>query len=363
MMIIYISKENKLNINFEVQTITGITNFKKFVFQEMKNINNFKHIVIDISGFKDSEQDIVESIVAIKSMYNIRIIIVAIGYSYGNSLFGKLFGEGIYNFVTAIDIKEQENELNACIVGDGKQYKDSIRYRLNEVVSNNDKVIIKKEYKKLKQFVTIAIAGTQNHIGITTQSIAITKFLIDLKLNACYIQANGKEDIQTLENSYDVDNKEGYVKYMGIDMYSKDKTVNAIDYGYDFYIYDFGNLKNILDIDSYITKDVKIIVSGSKTWEQENLIEIFNKLSLLKDIHFIFCSTPEKEQKNIIYNMGKFGVKTYFSNYIPDPFEPILNENIYHKIFKEYILERSSKMEILDKKRKGLFGLIKRGGN
>lgn len=166
-----------------------------------------------------------------------------------------------------------------------------------------------------------------------------------------------------MENTYDVETENECIKFNGIDMYAKDKTVNAIDYGYDFYIYDFGTFDSIVDIDNYITKDVKIIASGSKTWEQENLIEIFNKLSLLKDIHFIFCSTPEKEQKNIIYNMGKFGVKTYFSNYIPNPFEPILNENIYHKIFKEYILERSSKMEVFDKKRKGLFGLIKRGGN
>jgi hypothetical protein len=105
-MIIYISKENKISIKGELQIITGIISFKKFVFQEMKNLNNFTHIVVDISGFKDSEKDILDSIVAIKSMYNIRIIIVAIGYSYGNSLLGKLFGEGIYNFVTSIDIKE-----------------------------------------------------------------------------------------------------------------------------------------------------------------------------------------------------------------------------------------------------------------
>jgi sucrose-6-phosphate hydrolase SacC (GH32 family) len=328
----------------------------------MKNLNNFTHIVVDISEFKDSEKDILDSIVAIKSMYNIRIIIVAIGYSYGNSLLGKLFGEGIYNFVTAIDLKEQEKELNECVDGEGKQYKDSIRYRLNEIVQNTkDKVVIKKEYKKLKQFVTIAVVGNQSHIGTTTQAIAITKFLNELKLNACYIQANGREDIQTLENTYDVEIKNECIRFNGIDMYAKDKTVNAIDYGYDFYIYDFGTFNNIVDIDNYITKDVKIIVSGSKTWEQENLVEIFKRLSLLKDIHFIFCSTPEKEQKDIMHNMGKFGAKTYFSSYIPNPFEPTLNESIYHKIFKEYILEKSSKMEVISNRKKGIFNFLKRG--
>ncbi|MCX8075249.1 MAG: hypothetical protein N2749_06680 [Clostridia bacterium] len=351
-MIICISKENKYNFNSEVQHITGIINLKKFVFQEMKNLNNFTHIIIDIAEFKDSETDIVDSIVAIKSMYNIRIIVVAVGYSYGNSLLGRLFNEGIYNFVTATECKEQQEELEECISGQGKQYKDSVRFRINEVISNNkEKVIVKKEYKKLKQIVTIAIAGSQSHIGVTTQAIAITKFLNYLNLNACYIQSNGKEDIQTLENSYDVEIKNDCIRYAGIDMYSKDKTVNAIDYGYDFYIYDFGTFESILDIDNYITKDVKIVVSGSKTWEQENLVKIFEAISLLKDIHFIFISTPEKEQKDIVNNMGKFGAKTYFSNYIADPFEPTLNESIYHKIFKEYILEKSSRVEVVNKKK------------
>lgn len=358
-MIIYISKENKLNISHEVQAITGVTNLKKFVFQEMKNINNFEVIIIDITEFKDTEKDILDSVVAIKSMYNIRIIIVAVGYSYGNSLLGKLFNEGIYNFVTSTDYKEQQLELEECIDGEGKQYKDSVRFRLNEVITNNkEKVIIKKEYKKLKQIVTIAIVGSQEHIGVTIQAIAITKFLNDINLNACYIQANGSEDIQTLEDLYDINKKEDYIKYMNIDMYSKDKTVNAIEYGYDFYVYDYGDFNSIIDIDSFITKDIKIIVSGSKAWEQDNLIKIFEKIELLKDINFIFNSTPENEQKEIVINMGKFGAKTYFSNYIPNPFDHILNENLYHKMFKEYISERNSRVEVLNKKK--LFGIFKR---
>jgi hypothetical protein len=56
----------------------------------MKNINNFEIIIIDLTGFKDSEKDILDSIVDIKSMYNIRIVIVAIGYSYGNYLCGAI---------------------------------------------------------------------------------------------------------------------------------------------------------------------------------------------------------------------------------------------------------------------------------
>lgn len=358
-MIIYVSKDNanlisclkdKINLS-EIQTITGVKHLKKFVLQEMKNLNNFESIIIDIAGLSDSEDEIIDSFVAIKSMYSVRIIVIALGYQYGNSTLARLFNEGIYNFVTATNYDEQEKELIDCITV-GKQYKDSVRYRKVEQISNSkDKVIIKKEYKKLKQCVTIGVAGTQNHIGTTSQALLITKFLTDLKLNVCYIQANGKEDIQTLENMYDITKKDDFISYEYIDMYEKDKTINAMGYGYDFYVYDMGNLQEINDIDSFITKDIKIVVSGTKAWEQDNLLKVFNKLGVLEDINFIFNFTPVGEQSEITKNMGKFGVKTYFSKYVPNPFMPTENEKLYHSLFKDYVTEKSSSLEIVPIKR------------
>lgn len=368
-MIIYVSKDNEKLIgclqgivNFsEIQTITGIKCLKKFVLQEMKNLNNFEHIIIDITGITDTEDDIVDSIVAIKSMYSIRIIIVALGYTYGNSTLARLFNEGIYNFVTATTNNEQEKELLECISGDGKQYKDSVRFRQTLQTNNSkDKVIIKKEYKKLKQCVTIGIVGSQEHIGTTTQSLLITQFLNSLQLNVCYIQANGKNDIEQINKMYSVEKKENFISYGNIDMYSQDKTVNAIEKGYDFYVYDMGILYD-KDIDNFITKDIKIVVAGAKPWEQDNVVKIFNTLGILKDINFIFNFTPEIQQKALIKNMGDYGVKTYFSNYTPNPFISDVNEEIYHKIFKVFIAEKSSKLEIVSNKKKSLFSFFKRG--
>lgn len=236
-MIIAITKENESLIKYvcsslerDVQVMNGVANIKRFAIQEMKNLNNYSNVIIDLTGVNDSEDNIVDAIVALKSMYNIKIIVIAIGYEYGNSLLSKLFNEGIYNFIITTDIREQEKELIECIEA-GKQYKDAVRFRVNEVVNNStDKIIVKKEYKKLKQCVSIGIVGTQKHIGVTTQAIAITKFLNDLHMNACYIQANKSEDIETLETFFDLDVKEGFFNYQNIDFYKKEKTVNAMEY-------------------------------------------------------------------------------------------------------------------------------------
>ena len=368
-MIIAVTRDNENLINQvcntlgnDVQIMTGVTNIKRFAIQEMRNLNNYSNIIIDLIGLVDSEEDIVDAVVALKSMYSIRITIIATGYQYGNSLLAKLFNEGIYNFVTSIDIREQEKELYQCISGDGKQYKDSIRYRNTENLSTGDKIIVKKEYKKLKQCVTIAIAGTEKHIGVTTQALAITKFLNTLNMNACYIQANKKQDIETLEAFFDVEVKEGFISYSGIDIYNKDKTVNAIEYGYDFYIYDMGNFNEIADLDSFLTKDVKIIVSGTKSWEQDNLMLVFDKLGIVNNINYIFNFAPEIQKVEITENMGKLGVRTVFSNYMPDPFVVDANENEYQKILSDYIAEKSIKTEVIPmQKKKGfLVNLMER---
>lgn len=63
-MIIYVSKDNEKLISClkdkvnssKIQTITGVKYLKKIVLQEMKNLNNFESIVIDITGLSDSEE-------------------------------------------------------------------------------------------------------------------------------------------------------------------------------------------------------------------------------------------------------------------------------------------------------------------
>lgn len=135
----------------QIQIFTGIKNLNRFAVQELRNLNNFKYAIIDITTTKENEEDIVKTIVTIKSMYNIRIIILALGYKQGNTLLAKLFNEGIYNFVIGKDYGTQKDELKDSLTGDGKQYKDAIRFR-NQVLDTDkkNKVIIKKEYKKNK---------------------------------------------------------------------------------------------------------------------------------------------------------------------------------------------------------------------
>ena len=145
--------------------------------------------------------------------------------------------------------------------------------------------------------------------------------------------------------------------YSGIDIYSKNSSIEAMNYGYDFYIYDLGVLDNS-NMDNFTSKDIKILVGGLKYWEMPNTIPILTKFEDSKELHHIFnfCTAEIKKEWKDYYS------NTYFAEYTPDPFSVDVNTEIYHSIFKDYIAEKSSKLVVVEKKR-GLFSKILGGRN
>ena len=324
-LILAITKENE-KIIYEVckengfetpQVLTGVDSLKRFAIQELKNLNNYKQIIIDVDSTKESEEEIIQSIVAIKSMYNIRVIVVALGHEEGDRLLSKLFNEGIYNFVNAKTYYEQKEQFRNCLSAEGCQYKDAIRFRQKAEETKKNKVIVKKEYKTLKQFVNIA--GTEKHIGVTTQAILITIFLKSLNMNACYICSTDKDEIKNIEILEGVTKKDNMYSYRGIDLYSNTNKIDAMQYGYDFYIYDYGTLN-------------------------ENTLDNFS-------------SDEEKAKfKRTLRGIVK---NIFFSEYTSDTFNDNVNTEIYHEIFKDYIAEKSNKIEVIEKN--SIFNFLKRG--
>ncbi len=325
------------NNNIGIQHITGEFELKKFVAQDMSNLNCFSHIAIDLSCLTDTDDGIINTVVGLKSMYDIRIIIVAIGYTNDTPILGRLFAEGIYNIITADKIKELHEEMTLCL-NSGMEYKDAVKFRINtETNTKQPKVIVQKQ--KLKQIVSVGVCGALHRTGTTSQALCITNFLNQNGYSACYIEENDHGHVETLGEFYDIKKKKnGLIIYRDTDIYIEPDIKEVLKGGYDFLVYDLGMFEEA-DTKQYLLKDIKIICAGSKPWEAACLNEVFKKIDGCDDVHFIFNFTPKETENDICNLMGKYGDQSYFSDYSPDIFDSISNQKIYRQIFEEYIHE------------------------
>lgn len=346
-----VCKENKIHL---VCRYINDYNLESFLQTELANLNNIDYLIINYSAINKmtKENDIITTIEKMRRFYELRIIFIMEGATKGNTLLGRLFYLGIYNFITATNDILFREELIKTLSPKGMNFANSAKFKLdnNFFVVNGNSKIVKENYIKVKQKVTIAVCSSERHMGATTQAINITKYLSQLpNINVCYIENNKNNSIIQI---YNASNKEevnyyeesGKIEYQGIEMYMKSSISEIINDKYDFLVFDFGSMQDMNDseVTNFLTKDIKFIVSGTKAWELPGLFECFEKIGNDKNINFIFNFTKNEDKQFFKNNMGDFKENTIFSEYIEDPFI-VANKLYFERIFNPFILNTDIK--------------------
>lgn len=371
---IYISKEIKPIIEdyCTKNNITLVTRFineynlGKFMQTELRNLNSVDYLILDLKAFEHltDDDEIISKIVLIRKLYKLRVIIIAEGYKHGNVLLGKIFNLGIYNIITATDDVSFKEELEKVLSDEGMSFGNSIKYKLdnNLIAVNQTTKVIKENFIKVKQTVSIGIAGTEKHIGATTLAINLTKYLSELtNIRACYIENNNHQSIINIAASSEAIKSEAMnkISYKGIDLFTKPKNMSDIlSNNYNFYIYDYGAFNEMTDEErmSFLTRDLKIIVSGNKQWELPNLIDTFEIIGMDINTYLLFNFVKESDKENFRNSLGAYWKERItFSEYLPDPFE-VKNKYFFENILKPYLINT----DVTEQKKK--FNFFKKRG-
>lgn len=137
-------------INIKECAIENIENsFNEYIDKNFMNkkLEHFDKIVIDITDFKDTKEEILKAITRIKVIYDIQIMIIALRYKIGNELLSNLFDIGIYDFIISEDKEKQNEEWIQAL--NRNNYIDAVKFKIN---TNAKKKKIKKISKnKLKK--------------------------------------------------------------------------------------------------------------------------------------------------------------------------------------------------------------------
>lgn len=206
-----------------------------------------------------------------------------------------------------------------------------------------------------KKKTTIAVLGTMHRIGATTQAVRLTKYLNESGYKAIYIESNQTGYAQALKDAYEgVSETAGILRYAEIDMLPESesrKLREVLDMPYTHYIYDYGTIEEAAAL-NWIEKDMKVLVCGTKPQE----LPSFQKAIRLMYEHkpkFIFSFSAGSEHAAIKEMMSASAKDTFFSGYIPDPFEGRA-EDMYGDVIN--VMQRGNTEKIKHNKTKGLFG-------
>ena len=359
MLLIYIASDENIglmdescaNRNIVVKQMNGSFNLQQFIISDISNLSCCQYLFIDLTCLVDNDDDLINAIVGIKSLYNFRIIILASGYESHNPILGRIFAEGIYNIITEARQNRIQEQIETCL-DDGMQYKDSIKYRLQNDYSatptkgkkqKQNKVIIQKQ--SIKQSISIGICGSLHRIGTTKQALHITRFLNDNGYSACYVENNTHGHLDDLDSFYNVTkSEESFFTFEEIDIYHKFDMASILAGGYDFIIYDNGLFEET-NKQKFLEFDFKIITAGSLSWEAEHIKPIFSAIGNYDDIHFILPFVPTNIYHEILALMIKYKKTTHFAEYAPNLIDGITNSKIYKKIFSDYIHEKTQTLQ------------------
>lgn len=342
-MLLYISSNENKNIfdflddgnGMVIKKLTGYFSLKQFIINDMRNLNHYTYISIDITALKDNEEELIEAVVAFKKMFSTRIIFYVEDIKKNENLIKKVIDQGIYNIVSADTVDQLNKEIQKAISDIGIRKKE-IELKLQNLYEDN--TVYVPEYVFKNKNISVAIIGTATKVGTTTMAINICNYLSDLGATVCYIEANRNNHIKDLPGYYNgIEENENSIIFNGVRYFSL-QSRNGDDY--NFIIYDMG-IVNSKMINTLKNKcNIIILCATAKPYEIVAYDEAINLLGNI-NIHSIF-SFVQDESKLRIVNKYK---KVLFSEYTPNFFESEKNKDIWEQIFGKYIIKKTIKKQ------------------
>lgn len=185
------------------------------------------------------------------------------------------------------------------------------------------KKVQKSQQRSGSRTLKIAVIGAMRRIGTTTVALQLVKYLNDQEEQAAaYLQYNNSDFITDLKEICCVDQDAGKpdkITFANTDIFSDPRKVSGIiSSGYQYIVYDYGDIKSISQSSAF-EKDIIIIVGGGEPDEIRAMtaaMEVFNQ----KNVFYFFNFTPLSDREELLDMMEGYRNKTFFLDYIPDKF-------------------------------------------
>lgn len=307
---------------------------KKYVKENILSFEQIDIFLIDICALRDMDEEVMQSIESLRIMdYKIRFILLAPNKKEGDKFLRECFYAGIYDLVVTDEYLEMSRQLTLCIT-EGMRYKDALRFR--DAVEEEE-----KPKTMAVQKILIGVAGSGPRMGSTHNSIVLANFLRQHHQMTAVLEMNKSQAFEKIQASQKAKLfEEGYFSLNGVDYYpssDRERVTAAAGRLYNFLVLDFGSYE-AADKVLFNTCDVRLVFTGSKPWEFDELEKVFQEQDedVLARYHFCFLGTTNMQLRKEIIKQMKPLPNVWFPEYTEDPFESsVFPEG--EEILKEYL--------------------------
>ncbi|MFT9495902.1 hypothetical protein [Anaerosolibacter sp.] len=337
-MLLYLSSNENIGIfdflqedhGMIIKKLSGVFMLKQFVIYDMRSLDHYQYVAIDLKALKDTETEIVEAVIAFKKMFSSRIIFYMDDVCHHQGLIQKMIHEGIYNIISDSSVEELKQNILKSISDLGITKRD-IQVRLSQVdlldvISNTEVTFVQKNIR-------IAVTGSMHRVGTTTTAMNLCNYLASIGASVCYVEANDHNHLQELSKGYQhMQVREDAAIYNGV----KYLTLNSkFEEELDFIIYDMGIIQpKIISAIKYKC-DATILCASAKPYE----LESYNRAIQLLDglnVNRVFSFVPEPAKARI----SQSNEQVFFAEYSPDLFDGDANKAISKQIIEPFTTKR-----------------------
>lgn len=149
-------------------------------------------------------------------------------------------------------------------------------------------VDVESNKKSVVMSYCIAVAGSENRVGVTHVSLLLTGYLLEISKNCIYVEWNDSGCVEQFATYYpDTKEKDGYYFACGIRMQERTKWVaNKEKQRFCFCVKDYGKLDD-KNLPEFLEEEYRMVVLGTKPWEWKRSLHWIDKLCDCESVLFL----------------------------------------------------------------------------
>ncbi|WP_233500832.1 hypothetical protein [Paenibacillus antibioticophila] len=337
MLILYLTSNARVNLldflddelELPVKKLVGQFSLLSFVVRDMRHFSHVRYVALDRAAITEPDDELVQALLSYLTIYDMRVILIAEGLPMSSPFMQRLTLAGLLNIVTATEIEEIQTELRACFSEDGMQrFKPLFKsIPLQEVKPSLP--LDDEQYRFGCTNITIAIAGCDRRVGVTTTAFNLTCWINAHGGTACYLEANTGKHLAHIIQLFKPDKRGNAYVMDHIDLYFTPE----LNQTYNFIVIDCGTLSERTLKDSFVNADVRILCGSAMPYELPVFYKAMDRCKELST-QALGLFVPEDLKPYLVQSISK---DILFGNNSHDLFDPNVNGHFHKKVLEVFM--------------------------